>query len=364
MPHVSRRLMLLGLFLATLRVSHAGDAEGRVSIVRIPGGLKMLRAQTGAEGAVHVLADSEHGPRYVLSRDGGVTFNAPLVVVNGAPPKPDLKFTAWDLAIGKDASVHVALATNAWQLKLPKPEWGLHYANLAPGAKAFTPVRNINLKPSEGFSLAAGGRGAVTACFLSGKLFTMTSRDGGATFTEPAEPDAAWKPCSCCTTSSAFGADGRLAVLYREETNNDRDIWLALLDPSGKAKPVRTQVSTTPWKIAGCPMTYFTVVPNANGYVAAWPTKGEVYFARLDKDGALLPPGEIKTPGTHGMRTHLLALSAPDGAALIAWKNNDTLGWQLYDAKGQPQGAPGSAPSAGNGAAGVVLGSGRFVLFP
>jgi len=111
-------------------------------------------------------------------------------------------------------------------------------------------------------------------------------------------------------------------------------------------------------------MTYFTITPSDTGYVAAWPTRGQVYFARLDKAGAVLPPGEIKTPGTSGMRMGLLAVSAADGVSLVAWKNKEVLGWQLYDAKGQPQGEPGSATSPGNGAAGVVLSNGKFVLFP
>ncbi len=111
-------------------------------------------------------------------------------------------------------------------------------------------------------------------------------------------------------------------------------------------------------------MTYFAISPTDTGYVAAWPTKGQVYFARLDKDGTALAPGEIRTPGTSGMRTGLLALSATDGATLIVWKNKDVLGWQLYDAKGQPQETTGSATSPGNGAAGVALPSGNFILFP
>jgi hypothetical protein len=95
-----------------------------------------------------------------------------------------------------------------------------------------------------------------------------------------------------------------------------------------------------------------------------WPTKGQVYFARLDKNGAVQPPGEIKTPGTTGMRNGLLALSASDGTTLIAWKNKDVLGWQLYEAKSQPQEVPGSMSSAGSGAAGVALRDGTFLLFP
>jgi hypothetical protein len=100
------------------------------------------------------------------------------------------------------------------------------------------------------------------------------------------------------------------------------------------------------------------------GYVAAWPTKGQVYFARFDKDGQIWPPGEIRTSGTSGMRNSLLALSAPGGATLIAWKNKDVLGWQLYDAKGQVKGDPGSVESFGSGAAGVVSRDGKYLLFP
>ncbi len=114
----------------------------------------------------------------------------------------------------------------------------------------------------------------------------------------------------------------------------------------------------------GCPMTYFTISRAGAGFVAAWPTKGQVYFTRLDKNGAVLPPGEIRTPGESGMRNGLVALSASDGATLVAWKNKDVLGWQLYNAEGQPQGEPGSAKSSGSGAAGVVLPNGKFLVFP
>ena len=57
-------------------------------------------------------------------------------------------------------------------------------------------------------------------------------------------------------------------------------------------------------------------------------------------------------------------MTATDGATLIAWKNKDVLGWQLYDAEGQPQGEPASAASPGAGAAGVVLRDGSFLVFP
>lgn len=345
-------------------MSHANERTNRVSIIRVPASGQALKAQMGVDGAIHLLLDSPDGPRYVKSQDDGRTFSEPIAVVDAASQKPGLTFQAADLAIGKEGRVHVAMANNAWKLKLPEAEWGLYYTSLAPGAKVFSPVRNLNRKPSEGFSLAADERGAVTAGFLSGKLFTMESRDNGETFTASAEFNPAWNPCDCCTTAAVYGSNGKLALLYREETDNARDMFVVLSDQRSASEPLRTRVSGTPWKLNGCPMTYFTITRADTGYVAAWPTKGQVYFARLDKDGGVLPPGEIRTPGTSGMRNGLLALSATDGATLIAWKNKDVLGWQLFDVKGEPTGEPSSTPSPGSGAAGVMLRDGRFLIFP
>ena len=352
--------------LAVSLACHASEVSDRVKVVRNPVSGDVIKAQSDAKGAVHLLIDADDGPRYVNSQDGGATFSAPMPIVDAATRKPGLKFSGWDMAVGKDGRVHVAMGNNAWKLKLPKEEWAFYYATLAPGAKAFSPVRNLNRQPSEGFSLAADERGDVTACFLSGKLYAMVSNDSGQTFSAFSEPNPAWNPCDCCTSAAAYGPDGKAALLYREETNNDRDIYVALWDQQSDSKPIRRRVSGTPWKIEACPMTYFSINRTKTGYVAAWPTKGQIYFARLDKDGAVLPPGEIKTPGMAGMRTGVSVVSAPDGATLVAWKNQtkDSLRWQLYDAKGKSQGEPGTAKSTGSGAAAVVLSDGRFAVFP
>lgn len=357
------KFIVLTAFWVNIAYGQADDEVSRVRAIRIPFAGQVIKAQLSSDGTIHLLFQTADGPRYANSHDGGGTFSPPIEVVDMAARKPGLEFHGEDLAVGKEGRVVIAMSNNAWKLKLPKEEWGLYCATLSPGAKAFNPVRNLNRTPSEGFSLATDDGGAVTACFLSGKLFAMRSSDNGENFTAGAEPNPAWNPCDCCTTSIAYGPDGKLALLYREETNNDRDMHVALIDQSRSTKPVRVRISSTPWKIDGCPMTYFAISPTKSGYVAAWPTKGQVYFAQLDKDGGVLPPGEIRTPGASGMRMGLLALNAKDGMTLVGWKQNDVLGWQLYGADGKPQGKTGSAKSPGNGAAGVALPSGKFVLF-
>jgi hypothetical protein len=150
--------------------------------------------------------------------------------------------------------------------------------------------------------------------------------------------------------------------LYREETNNERDMFMVLWDQD-RSQVSRTRISSTLWKIDGCPMTYYAISRNKRGFEAVWPTRGQIYFAGLDGKGNLLPPGEIKTPGKSGMRTGMVALSAPKGSTLVVWRQDDCVKWQLYDANGQPSGPVGSAKSAGNGVAGVADKSGHFILF-
>jgi hypothetical protein len=266
------------------------------------------------------------------------------------------------MAVGKGGRVHVAMSTNAWKLKLSEEEWGFFYASLDPGASAFSPVRNINKKPSEGFSLAADDKGKVTACWLSGRLYANVSHDSGETFAPYVEIDRTYDPCNCCTTSAAYGEDGRLAVLYREETENERDMYLVLWDQDS-ARIERKRVGRTPWKIDGCPMTYYSVTPDRGGFVAVWPTKRQIYFARLDGRGEPTGPAEVKTPGRSGMRTGVVALPGPEGSTLVAWTKDGLVGWQLYDADGQPPGTPGSVKSPGNGVAGVLSKDSHFILF-
>jgi len=346
-------------FLLVLASSACG-AEG-VRTVATPNGGAPQHALMGADGAIHLLYDKDNEPCYVKSSDGGATFSAPLHLVDEASKKPGLEFDVWDMALGKDGAIHVVLGNNAWKLKLPKDQWGLFFTTLEPKGAAFTPLRNINHEPCEGFSIAADAKGNVALCWLKKGLYCALSRDGGRTFSPGAELNPSYNPCPCCTTATAYGSDGKLAVLYREQTADERDIYMVLMSSDGRQ--TRQQVSTTPWTVAACPMTYFNVNPSKDGYSAAWPTKGDIFFARFAADGKVLPPGEIKTSGRSSMRSGVLTVTSPNGNTLVAWNSNFKLGWQVYDAKGASLGAPGSLETRGKGIAGVVAKDGSFLLF-
>lgn len=354
-------LASLGALALSLSTANAAGVKQKVVPVQVPNGGRPVAAKCDSEGTIHLVYDTDDGPQYVKSSDNGKTFTRAMPIVDRGSRKPGLEFSAWDLAVGEGGSVHVALSTNAWKLKLPEEEWGYFYGRLAPGAKQFAPLRNINRKPSEGFSLAADGRGNLTACWLSDKLYVNVSHDDGKSFGPNVELDATFNPCNCCTTSCAYGNDGKLAILYREETNDDRDMYLVSWDQKSN-RVDRTRASGESWSVDACPMTYYSVSPGPRGFVAAWPTRGDIYFARLDHRGCPLFP-EVKTAGKSGMRTGVTALSDPRGNTLVAWSKESRLGWQLYDPQGRPLGPMGSAQSSGNGAAGVLTKGGHFLLF-
>jgi len=355
-------LALLIIIVFSTPALHAADRDSKLTTVPIPERGRPVVAKTDIKGTIHLLYDSAGGPKYVKSTDNGMSFGAAIPVVESRPQPQGLEFSGWDMAVGKGGRIHVALSTNAWKLKRPEEEWGFYYASLEPGAHAFSPVRNLNRKPSEGFSLAADAKGNVTACWLSDKLYANVSHDNGNTFANYVEINPAFNPCNCCTTAATYGEDGKLAVLYREETNNERDMYLVLWD-QGRGQVSRTRVSSTLWKVDACPMSYYAISRDQGGFVAVWPTRGEIYFARLDSKGNPGLCAEIKTPGRAGIRTGMLALNGPDGRTLVAWKKDGQMGWQVYDAGGRPSGSPGSSQSPGDGVAGIVDKDGRFVLF-
>ena len=79
----SRIALVTGLCLTLgILTSFAEQTAGRVKTIQIPGGLKVMKAQIGVDGTIHVLLDAEDGPRYVKSSDAGISFGAPMKIVS------------------------------------------------------------------------------------------------------------------------------------------------------------------------------------------------------------------------------------------------------------------------------------------
>jgi hypothetical protein len=368
---MANRWFMGGLGLALLFMA-AGAAPGdagmaaatgpRVRIGQVPAGVKMVDAKIGSDGVIHLLFQKGDMPFYARSTDGGKTVGPEIPVLQGVSAVRGLEYLGWDMTVTDRGKVLAVLGNNSWQVKnTPADQIGLFLATLEPGAKTFDLMKSLNGVPSQGFSIVAGKAGDVTAAYLQGKLLWMHSTDGGKSFARPTEINKDYLPCPCCTTSLAVGKDGTLALLYREATDNKRDMYV-VLSKNGQQK--RTMLSRTLWKIDSCPMTYFSIRPAGDGFVAAWPTRGQAYFTRISIDGKIWPPGEIKVGGKTWMRSTLIALPGADDTTLIAWKSDEKLHWKIYDANGKPITEESQIPSPGPQAGAVVDRDGNFILFP
>ena len=352
-------LLFASLVVCQSMTAHA--LEGSVRIIQCPERAKPVRALQGAAGDVYVIADSDNGPVCFHSADYGVSFSKPIRLVDEASIQPGLEFHVWDAAMGHSGKLFVALGTNAWKLKLPKDQWGYFLATVDCKTQSLLSLQNINHRPSEGSSLAVDQGGHVAACWLADKLYAQVSRDEGLTFGEPIEIGPSIDPCNCCTTVCAFLPSGNLAILYREETNNKRDMHLAELDlQTGKAS--KKAVSKTPWILDTCPMTYYSLATTSSGMTAAWPTQREVYVAKISNDGRLQSPGEVKTTGLSGMRTGLLTIQNTKDETLVVWNSDNQIGWQVFGNTMRPTSSTGSIPTTGKGVAGFLDADGAFVL--
>ena len=335
-------------------------ADSIVERVAVPNGGLVPDAEVDREGIIHVAYVAGDDVFYVKSTDDGKTFSTPLRV-NSDPGSshPANMYRGPDLAVGGNGQVHVIWYNNADQRKLPKDQWGVMYSHLNTDKTAFVPARNLNHKPSDNFSLAAGNGGEVAVFWMAGGLFLNNSRDGGDTFSAPlaiANADT----CECCASRAFFSADGALHCAYRDKAADQRDMFL-LTRLQNQTAFQKEKISVAPWEIKGCPMTGTFLSGAKNGLVTAWETKGQVYYARCDASGRKTSPREIAVPTRGGKWP--VALAAPDGSVLVSWKKSTTLEWQVFGANDQPAGemksSPGKSPHRH---AGVVTRGGKFLV--
>src|SRR5262249_50624833 len=164
------------------------------------------------------------------------------------------------------------------------------------------------------------------------------SRDEGATFADE-EPalETATGACACCGTKALVDRRGTLYVLYRAAKRGDqRDMMLAT---SGDRGAHFQAASLQPWPVSTCPMSSEPLFETPSGVLAAWETKGQIAFARVDPQSrAASRP--ISPPGG-GNRKHPALAANADGETLVVWAENTgwqrggSLAWRIFDRSGR-----------------------------
>jgi hypothetical protein len=193
------------------------------------------------------------------------------------------------------------------------------------------------------------------------KLFAALSPDGGITwgadFLIYASPSGSI--CECCKPSVVADDNGSVAVLFRNDLEGNRDMYLALSNDAGISFGTAEKQGTESWPLNGCPMDGGAVAIDAAGNVQViWQRMGVVYtgnaqeselerakgrngrvavaneglfFAWLEENSVML-----QTPGSasaelmgHGIALQLAANALQDRVVLV-WNNYDQIKYSVH----------------------------------
>jgi len=367
-----RNLIAFGVLVmmaASLGAAAAAPAAG-VTLMHVPDGGIQPQVAVDAGGRAHLLyykGPDDAGDLFYTTSADGKTFGRPLRV-NDLPGSAIAIGTVRGahLALGKDGRAHVAwMGSRAATLKAGTKETPLLYARTNDAGDAFEPQRNIiGAHPGldGGPSVAADGAGGVYVAWHAPerpgageegrRVYMAASADEGKTF----KPEAAINPdptgcCACCGLRIFATPGGTVLALYRGATDKtQRDNYLLTSRKGAAFEAAKRQE----WPANQCVMSTAAMAPAAggNGVLAAWETKGQVYWARIDdatgKTSAFVPgPGQAKN------RKHPAIAANGQGLVLMAWaegtgwQRGGSVAWQVYGSDGAP------APNAAGRAAGL-----------
>lgn len=353
---IHRILALMWLFA----LPAVGWADTAVTLRRVPDGGVQPQVAVDAHGVVHLVylvGNPSHSDiNYSRSADDGATWSPPLRV-NSQPGSALAIGTVRGahLALGRDGRVHVAWmgAQNA-DPPAPGGMAPMLYARLADDGTRFEPQRNIihdHPGIDGGGSIAADGRGNVYVAWHAPatkgageqdrRVWVARSTDDGKTFAaEQQISDATTGACGCCGMR-AFAAGGKLLALYRgaaQEVN--RGMYLVEVSP--ELTRTRSRL-IAPMKVGMCVMSTSAFAPSTQGVLAAWESRDQVQWARIDRNGATLEPHDLPDLGRNPK--HPALAEDKQGRVLVAWTEGTgwdkggAIRWQVFDATGKPDAA-------------------------
>ena len=345
---------LLTILLAAVLFAgfRSGDRPGEIIKVSSFGKQPTLAADRA--GNLHVVFGQGTEIFYSVSSDGGLTFSTPQKV--GGQNKLALGMTRGPQITATRDYIVIAAADHTgrvmvYRLKLGEKKWseGINILGADSTAK-------------EGFVAIGTGKGdEVYAAWLdlrighNNNLFGASSLDGGKTWSESRliyrSPDG--KICPCCRPSLTADARGNVYVMFRNDLNGARDLYIARSRDGGKTFAPAQKLGTDTWKYDKCPMDGGAISLDPNGRIGTtWFRNKSVFYAEPGKaerkiadgrapalvktskgnylawqqgnDIAILTPDKI-TSETIGTGTYPRLTSMADGSVICMWESDGSI---------------------------------------
>lgn len=255
-------------------------------------------------------AIDDDGRIYVVYGDGNVIRCAVSTDATGSKfQKPATIHDRGVLSIGMRRGPRIAISGGSIVVTAVVGEHGsgrdgdlLAWRSTDRGATWSTPTRLNSPAGSarEGLhATASGPKGLVYASWLDDRndrkeVFGAGSRDGGLTW----EPDKLVyrspekSVCECCHPSVAFGPEGSVYVMWRNNIKGARDLYVSRSTDLGSRFSGARKLGDRSWILNGCPMDGGAIAVDRAGNVATvWLRAGTVVSASPGRDELTIGDG-------------------------------------------------------------------------
>ena len=297
-----------------------------VTLRHLPEDAIQPQAVTDSKGVMHLIyfkGNARAGNLFYMRSSTGRTTTFGPIRINSAADSAGAIGTVRtaQLAVGKDDRVHVV-----WNGLGVKDSYQA-YSRLNDAGTAFEPQRNLITWAKGldgGGSVAADKKGDVYVTWhamanakdeAGRAVFIAISNDNGKTFAreKQANPDPTGA-CACCGMRAFVDSNGSLYIVYRaagESTNRDT----MLLVSRDKGRTFQEKL-VDKWSINACPMSTYSLEENSGAILAAWETKGRVYYEKINPDTLDFSPPESVSGSS---QKHPFLVANTKGQTLLVW---------------------------------------------
>ncbi|MBK8923466.1 MAG: T9SS type A sorting domain-containing protein [Saprospirales bacterium] len=219
------------------------------------------------------------------SRFEGGAFSTPVGMIQ-SPAEPSLfGFGGYDVAVS-DSQVFVVFE----QL-----QQGIMLVRSYDGGLTFGPPTTVQGPISGGYatfsSVVVDGTGNPVVSYIHHKngvtYHVRSSTDDGLSFNEPATANApapGGAVCECCTSDLLASGDS-VWLLFRNNNQNLRDIWVSRSTDLAATFDTATDVDNTDWELNFCPIAGPHMARSGDSLITVWMSAasgtGRVYLSTL-----------------------------------------------------------------------------------
>lgn len=215
---------------------------------------------------------------------------------------------------------------------------GIHLLRSEDGGQTFSPPVNVFDPPVGDWTTLAtvttDGQGNPIVSVIrelatetEARYIVLRSEDGGATFLPPvvgSEPANGEYVCECCPSDMVVAGDS-VWLVFRNNDNNLRDVWVSRSTDAGASFDTATDVDATDWVVNACPISGPRLQRIGNdSLLAVWMSgasgQGRIFASTLH--GGTMDTGwQFDFPATNG--TSLQSFPSIAGSAdtlCIVWE--------------------------------------------